>query len=334
MFHTTDDADLIGNPIDDVIGSSIKYAALVAAGKLGLFRALEGKSLTAGQLAKALSANEQGTQALADVLVTLNYLQLEGGQYRFGPIATKWLSSKAERDFTPALLWGYELWNVLWELPEAIRAGKPTQQLWDRWVDRPEAGRDFSDYMKIKSVLTVPAIVSLAPIPAHARRLIDLGGSHGLHASAFCKRYPQLSATVMDLPEALANTGKTIAEAGLTGRVTLRHGNFLTDPIGDGYDVVLLFEIVHNHTPSENAQLIKRAAEGLNPGGVVIVLEDLKRETPDPHNAAFSLAMFACSGDRTYSYDEITGWFAAAGLKSAPAIQLPSSVSLVTATKP
>jgi len=334
MFHTTDDSALSGNPIDDVIGSSIKYAALVSSAKLGLFRALEGKSLTARELAAAVSASEQGTQALADVLVTLGYLQLEKGQYRFGPIATRWLSSSAERDFTPALLWGYELWNVLWELPEAIRAGQPRQSLWERWADRPQAGRDFSDYMKIKSTLTVPAIIENAPIPATARRLIDLGGSHGLHATAFCRRYPQLTATVMDLPEALANTGKTIADAGLSDRVSLKRGDFLKDPIGTNHDVVLLFEIVHNHTPDDNRGLIKRAAEGLNPGGVVIILEDLKRTEPDPHNAAFSLAMFACSGDRTYSYEEITGWCKDAGLTSAPAIQLPSSVSLVAATKP
>lgn len=333
MFHTTDDTLLTGNPIDDVIGSSIKYAALVTAGKLGVFRALEGKSLTAGELASAISASEQGTRALADVLVTLTYLQREGGRYRLGPVAERWLGATSTHDFTPALLWGYELWNVLWELPEAIRAGKPAQQLWDRWVDRPEAGRDFSDYMKIKSMLTLPAIIESAPIPAHARRLIDLGGSHGIHATAFCQRYPQLSATVMDLPEALANTGKTIAEAGLSDRISLRRGNFFTDPIGDGHDVILLFEIVHNHTPDENQQLVRRAADALAPGGVLIVLEDLKREEPDAHNAAFSLAMFACSGDRTYSYEEIAGWCAEAGLVNAPAIRLPSSVSLVTATK-
>jgi hypothetical protein len=333
MFHTTDDATLSGNPIDDVIGSSIKYAALVSAAKLGVFRAVEGRALTVRELAHAISASEQGTEALANALVALDYLRIKDGRYSSGPIAERWLGSSAKHDFTPALLWGYELWNVLWELPQAIRDGKPKQSLWERWADRPQAGRDFSDYMKVKSVLTVPAIVANTPVPKNARNLIDLGGSHGLHASAFCQRYPQLRATVMDLPEALANTEKTTAAAGVSDRVSLRRGNFLTDPLGDGYDVVLLFEIVHNHTAEENKQLIKRAAQALNPEGIVVVLEDLKRDEPDPHNAAFSLAMFACSGDRTYSYDEIAGWCSAAGLAPAPAIRLPSSVSLVTATK-
>ncbi|PTL81305.1 methyltransferase [Vitiosangium sp. GDMCC 1.1324] len=334
MFHTTDDSALVGNPIDDVIGSTIKYSALVSAAKLGLIKALDGRALTAAELAKELGASVQGVEALADVLVAVNYFSKENGRYRHGPIAEQWLSSKAPQNFMPALMWGYELWNVMWELPQAIKDGKPAQSLWERWADRPEAGKDFSDYMKVKSTLTVSSIVEAAPVPEKARRLLDLGGSHGLHSMAFCKKHPQLTATVMDLPEALANTGHAIAKEGLSQRVELRRGNFLKEQIGEGYDVVLLFEIVHNHTFEENQELLKKISRALNPGGIVIVLEDVKTEKIDAHNTAFSLAMFACSGDRTYSLQEINTWFDAAGLKQSNVIRLPSSVSLVVGKKP
>ena len=334
MFHTTDDPTLVGNPIDDVIGSSIKYSALIAAAKLGVFRALEGERLSASQLAEKLGVSPQGCQVLADALVTLDYLAVDNGKYAHGPIAAKWLSTTSERDFTPALLWGYELWNVLWELPQAIKAGTPQQSLWERWADRPQAGRDFSAYMRIKSTLTVSAIVDATPVPAGARRLLDLGGSHALHTMAFCERYPELEGTGMDLPEALAGTSDLVAKAGYSKRVSLRRGDFLKESFDSGYDVILLFEILHNHRPDENQDLIRRAADALNPGGIVVVLEDLKRVIPERHNAAFALAMFACSGDRTYSYEEITHWFKGAGLATQDAIRLPSSVSLVIGTKP
>ncbi|MEO6599843.1 MAG: methyltransferase [Polyangiaceae bacterium] len=334
VFHTTDDTKLKGNPIDDVIGASIKYAAIVSAAKLGLIQALQDRPLAVAELATAIGASVQGTQVLADVLVSIGYLSRRAGQYSHGPIAERWLNGRAPQDFTPALLWGYELWNVLWELPQAIRDGKPRQSLWERWADRPEAGRDFSDYMKVKSTLTVSSIVEAAPVPKQARRLLDLGGSHGLHTIAFCQRYPQLSATLMDLPEALANTSDSIRQAGVEQRVTLRKGNFLVDPLGDGYDVILLFEILHNHTPQENQALLVRAARALNPGGVVLVLEDLKSDDGETHNAAFSLAMFACSGDRTYSAAEIGGWFEAGGLLRRDTLKLPSSVSLMVGEKP
>jgi SAM-dependent methyltransferase len=332
MFHTTQDPTLTGNPIDDVIGSTIKYSALTVAAKLGLIRALQDKTLDAAQLAAAIGASEQGTRALADVLVCAGYLELHNGQYRHGPVATRWLRSDAERDFTPALLWAYELWNVLWELPEAIINGKPSQSLWQRWAERPEAGRDFSDYMKVKSTLTVGPIVAATPVPEGATRLLDLGGSHGLHAIAFCQRYPELRATILDLPEALANTPAAVAEAGLTDRITLQPGDFLEAELGTDYDLVLLFEILHNHTPEENRALLKRAARALRPGGRAIILDDVQDvqgDKLDEHNTAFSLAMFACSGDQTYPLDEIEAWLRYAGFGSLENIPLPSSVSLV-----
>jgi hypothetical protein len=43
--------------------------------------------------------------------------------------------------------------------------------------------------------------------------------------------------------------------------------------------------------------------------------------------------MYACSGDRTYSLPEISGWLTGAGLKTVERIALPSSVSLVVGTK-
>ena len=333
MFKTTKDPDLAGNPIDDVIGSSIKYAALTAAGKLGMFRELRGKSLPLSRLAEAIGASEQGIQVLADVLVTLGYLRCVDGRYENGPVARRWLGEEGPLDFTPALLWAYELQNVLWELPQAIQQGKPSQSLWERWADRPEAGKDFSDYMKVKSMLTVSAIVDAVEIPQGATRLLDLGGSHGLHSIAFCRRHPELTATIFDLPEALLKTGDALEESGLSNRITIQHGNFLEDELGTGYDVVLLFEILHNHTPEENTMLLTKAANALRPSGVVVILDDVRGEEFDEHNVAFSLAMFACSGDRTYSLNEIDHWLERAGFDSSKQLALPSSVSLVVATR-
>lgn len=331
MFHTTHNEQLIGNPIDDVIGSSIKYAAIVTAAHIGLFRALESGPMTSEELASSLSASEQGISILADTLVPLGYLEQQDGRYASGPVARRWLNPKERLDFTPALLWGYELWKVLWDLPQAIRDGKPAQSLWERWADNPKAGADFSDYMKVKSTLTLPAIVEHLPLPAQAKRLLDLGGSHGLHSMGLCRRYPALEAVIMDLPEALANTGEALKEAELSDRIRLQPGSFLKDEFGTGFDVVLLFEILHNHTPEENRTLLERAHRCLRPGGRVVVLEDVRGKGIDEHNAAFSLAMFACSGDRTYSKPEIEDWMTSAGFKRVQEIPLPSSVSLVVA---
>jgi transposase-like protein len=124
------------------------------------------------------------------------------------------------------------------------------------------------------------------------------------------------------------------SDAGVGDRVSTRAGSFLTDDLGEGYDVVLLFEIVHNHPPEENAELIARAARALRPDGVIVILEDVAGEELEEHNAAFSLAMFACSGDRTYTLQEIEGWLTDAGLVDVHQTPLPASVSLVVGSQP
>ena len=40
-------------------------------------------------------------------------------------------------------------------------------------------------------------------LPDGARRLLDLGGGHGLYSVEFCLKYRELSAIVFDLPTAL-----------------------------------------------------------------------------------------------------------------------------------
>lgn len=337
MFKTTTDIDLSGNPIDEFVGNSIKQSAVTAAARLGVFTALWDGAKTLDELAGAIGCSAEGTRAVADVAAALGWLERTGGQYRNGPLAEKWLGPGAAHDFTPALLWARELTQVLQDLPQAVREGKPARPLWEVYAGNDGAWRDFAAYMKVKSQLTVSAIVEAAPLPEGATRLLDLGGSHGLHSMAFCHRYPALDATILDLPEGLAHTGAALAAEGLADRVSLWPGSFFTEDLGEeAYDVVLLFEIVHNHTDEENRDLIARAAKALRPGGRIIVLEDVRGEEGealDEHNAAFSLAMFALSGDRTYSLSEIGGWLTGAGLAGVEHVPLPSSVSLVVGTK-
>jgi hypothetical protein len=46
-----------------------------------------------------------------------------------------------------------------------------------------------------------PEVIAKVKLPVTAHRLLDVGGSHGLHAINFCKRYSDLSATILDGPQ-------------------------------------------------------------------------------------------------------------------------------------
>lgn len=104
-----------------------------------------------------------------------------------------------------------------------------------------------------------------------AGTMLDLGGGAGTNAIAFCRVYPTLTATVFDLATTLPVTERTVKEAGLEGRITLKAGDFNRDPLGGPYDVVLMSDILHYQDLATNAALVKKIYRHLAPGGRLII---------------------------------------------------------------
>jgi len=112
--------------------------------------------------------------------------------------------------------------------------------------------------------------------PVH---LLDLGGGAGTNAIAFCQVYPELRATVFDLPATLRLTEKTVKDAGLESRISLRSGDFNADTWGGPYDAVLMSDILHYQTFETNAALVKKAFGHLVSGGRLIIKDRFLDET-------------------------------------------------------
>ena len=196
-------------------------------------------------------------------------------------------------------------------------------------------GQLFAQYMKALAQLTADPLLQSVPLPDGARRLLDLGGSHGLRSIAYCERYPQLQAVVYDLPNSLLDTQQTIAARELGNRISVQQGNCLTEDIGWGYDIILCIGLLHNFTEVENKSLAAKLSRALTPGGLIVIHEFLRNEPPDEFNAGFSLVLLLENGTRTYSYHEIGDWLTSAGFSQLKRMDLGSSGdgSIITAVK-
>src|SRR5207237_8447575 len=77
------------------------------------------------------------------------------------------------------------------------------------------------------------------PVPRGARKMADLGGSHGHFAAEICRRHPGLFAEVFDLPEAIQAAAPLLAAEGLGERLVHRAGDATTaEPGGEQLDLV------------------------------------------------------------------------------------------------
>jgi cyclopropane fatty-acyl-phospholipid synthase-like methyltransferase len=233
-------------------------------------------------------------------------------------MTAKWLV----RGSSSSIAAGFDYWGTLlaehWsDLEETLRRGHPAENLY-AWIEhQPAVEHDFQAWMIATARLVADEIVAKIPVPAAARRVLDIGGGHGIYSIALCRRYPALAATVLDSPAALQTARATIAAEQMAERVGVQEGNFLLDDLGTGYDVALLFNIVHGFTPEQNTALLCNVAKALNPGGLVVIAEQLAGKSPGVVAPAIAqilgMSYFQLLGGRIYTFDEIAGWLTAAG---------------------
>ncbi|MHC5157199.1 MAG: methyltransferase, partial [Planctomycetota bacterium] len=104
------------------------------------------------------------------------------------------------------------------------------------------------------------------------KHLFDVGGGPGLYCILACQKYPQLTATLFDLPETVAIARGFIEEAGLTDRISLRGGSWETDDFSSGNDVVLFSNVLHGPGSMTDVKL-KKAFESMVSGGLLTIQE-------------------------------------------------------------
>ena len=310
------------------------YRAVAAGLRLGVFDALAEGPRPVASLAAAVGADPRGTGLLAEALVSFGYLSRGPDGYANTDETAKWLvgGGYAEVD---------RFWSVVlfesWEgLEESVRTGKPALDFYAWLAERPEVLRRFQRMLAGHADAIAPEVASIVPVGS---TLLDVGGGHAKHAIRLCTAHPSLEATVIDLPDALAVGAAAVTDAGLSRRITLRPGDYDALDLGQDYDTVLLFNVVHGRPAAANEALLARVASALRPGGAVVLLEH-DEHPPDRASDAFarvfSLTLFHGQAGQVYGTDEITAWLTSAGLTAPTTHPLTSSPgqSLLVSHKP
>jgi predicted O-methyltransferase YrrM len=159
--------------------------------------------------------------------------------------------------------------------------------------------------------------------------MLDIGGSHGYFSVALCRRYPELRAVVLDLPQAVEQAGPILEKEGMGERVVLRAGNALTEDLGlEAWDLILIANLVQNFDKASNRDLVRRAARALRPGGVLAIQESFQRRTPENTGQDAILLDFLfsmTSASKTWTEEEIAGWQKDAGLEPREPVYFPGS---------
>ncbi|HYP89783.1 MAG TPA: methyltransferase, partial [Polyangiaceae bacterium] len=127
--------------------------------------------------------------------------------------------------------------------------------------------------------LDASSVARRVPVRRGARRLIDLGGGHGLFGAAICRAHPPLQSTVFELPGALPEARRLAEMEGLAPWVTHRAADLSTCDFEAGVDVALLCNVLHHFEREARASLLERVFAALSPGATIAIWEP---EAPAP----------------------------------------------------
>jgi len=263
---------------------------------------------TAEDIARIISTDLRATEILLDAVSAVGLLRKSGNKYRNTAIATEFLVADSPLYQGDMLRHADSLWKSWSNLDEVVKTGLPSRS----------GGRDYGSFIRAMHNNAMPrakAVVSAIDLKG-VKRALDLGGGPGTYSMELASR--KIEVTLFDLPEAVA-----IAKELATGRgidnINFLAGDFHSDDIGKGYDLVYISQIVHSLSIEESLVLITKAREALNPKGRIVIHEFLlEKDRAHPVPAAlFSVNMLVnTAAGRSYTVQEMKGWLTKAGFKA------------------
>jgi len=295
----------------------IAKAVLEAADK-GVFEAVKDEARTAEEVARKCQLHPKATRELLGLLTALGYFNYRDERYRLSDEAQKWVTAT-----DPASVYGMMLFNnrVVWpwldKLGDYLKTGQGIH-----YHDHltPEQWGYYQHAMMAATNTEAKEFGRRVPVPKTATHMLDIGGAHGQHSVALCRRLPALQSVVLDLPSAVEKAAPFLAQAGMGERVRHRAGNALADDFGtSGYDIVLMSSLAHHFTDEQNRQVAQKVARALKPGGVFIINEFIRPEPgskPELVGSSTDLFYGLTSTAGNWTVAEIQAWFREAGLKA------------------
>ena len=333
------------NEIVELASAYYGSAVLFAAIDTDLFARIEKGEKIAGR----------GLTLLADACVAEGLLETRDGAYFNTPAGKAALIPGGPADLTKAIRYNRDVYPAWGKLAEFAFTGKPVERPEVHLGENEERTKAFAAAMfgramgigksvigMIKSELTcVDGDLSISESGESVKcfKVLDLAGGPGAYAILMCQANPGMRCVTVDLPAISAEAKGYVARFGLVDRIECRAGSYHTDEYEpEAYDAVTIFGALHQESPAQIVDILKRANRALKKGGRLLVLDMMTDRT---HTAPKFSALFAVNMALTtangwvFSDEELKGWMREAGFEPGETRPVPPPMPhwLVTAVK-
>lgn len=231
--------------IDRIVDGYKTYQVLRAALSLGLFDWLdEHGPVPREEIGRALSINGMFTRSFFQTLAELGLLWQKDECFANTDMASRLLVKRSAAYQGNWILNASDMGGKWSHIEDTLAQTAPKNT---GFSDGP--GPQFLSALAERTlrgeVQDVTKILAAWEGFGSAKKLLDLGGGHGLYAIAACQQNPGLHAVVFDKPHVIELTREFIRAYGMEDRITVRGGDIVTDDPGSGYDIVIISHLLY-----------------------------------------------------------------------------------------
>jgi hypothetical protein len=321
------------NTIREFVSSFQKSRILLSGFELDIFTSIDQSGSTAIQIAHQLNLNEHACDRLLNALVTLGFLKKQNQLFSNTEESFEFLSKKGS-NYMGGLMHSNHLWNTWSNLSQVVRTGKSAHpeeinERGDEWLFA------FIGAMHDRAIKQAPQQLAKIDLTG-INTILDIGGGSGAYSMEFISIKPQIEATVFDLPNVIPITKEYIDKEGYSKKIKTCAGDYTSDDLPTGFDMVFLSAIIHSNSLDVNKNLIKKCFNSLNNNGKIIIQDWIMNNdrTQPTQGAIFAINMLVGteSGD-CFSELEVTDMLKEAGFKKITRIEFEMGLSQMTAQK-
>jgi hypothetical protein len=324
-----------------LVSGSFVSAAVYAAAKLGIADLLSEGPKTAAYLAEKTEMDERSLYRLLRSLASVGaFTEVDPKTFANTPM-TETLRSDAPRSTRDLTIWmgEPEHWKVYGNLLYSVKTGKPA---WDHVHGEPvfpylfgtnkELGDIFNRAMTSYSHQSIGPVLEAYDF-SDARTIADIAGGYGHLLAAVLAANPNATGVLFDLAAVLEGAPEMLDSYGVTDRVELVAGDFLSE-IPVKADIYMLKHIIHDWYDDKNQKILRNIRANMPDDGKVLIIETVVPEGNEPHfSKIIDLEMLMSPGGVERTVGEFEQLLADSGFRMTRIIPTQGLMSIVEAVK-
>ncbi len=271
----------------DLVAGFVYSQTLAACVRLDLFRLLKYGPMSVGALAERLDLPVEATARLMGAAASLRLVEPAGREgddpqasvrYALGVQGAALLGNAGLLE----MIAHHDLLYA--DLSDSVgllrRGAGSLATFWPYAVSATPADKTaaevqaYSELMAASQPTIAVDVFKAYPIGRH-RRLMDVGGGEGAFLTAAAAHAPKLELRLFDLPAVAARARARLARHGLEGRAEVLEGDFLSESLPAGADLITLIRILHDHDDAGVLALLRRVRAALPDNGALLIAEPM-----------------------------------------------------------